>query len=90
MSQKELVLYQNPICPYCVRVRQFFSANNISIPEKNTLMDPRARRELIEMGGKSQVPALMIDGQILYESSDIIAWVKENVLQADRQADEVA
>ncbi len=86
MSQNELVLYHTLLCPYCVRVRRFLSANNISIPEKDTLMDPSARRELIEAGGKGQVPALMIDGQVLYESNDIIEWVKQNVMQAGEVA----
>jgi glutaredoxin 3 len=86
MSQPELLLYHNVICPYCVRVRRFLSANNISIPEKDTLLNPSARRELIEAGGKGQVPALMIDGQILYESNDIIQWVKQNVMQTSEAA----
>ncbi|MBS4843870.1 MAG: glutathione S-transferase domain-containing protein, partial [Collinsella sp.] len=35
---------------------------------------------LIAVGGKRQVPCLFIDGKPLYESSDIIAWVQENLL----------
>lgn len=57
------------------------SKNNIAVPEKDTSRDPDARRELIEAGGKGQVPALMIDGQVLYESNDIIQWFKQNVVQ---------
>lgn len=81
MSKQELVLYQAAYCPYCIRVRRFMSQNNISVPEKDTSRDSNARRELIEAGGKGQVPALMIDGQVLYESNDIIQWFKQNVLQ---------
>ena len=65
MSKQELVLYYSPYCLYCIRVRRFMSKNNISVPEKDTSRDSNARRELIEAGGKGQVPALMIDGQML-------------------------
>jgi len=35
--------------------------------------------ELIRLGGKDQVPMLLIDGKPLYESGDIIKWFKENM-----------
>jgi len=81
MSQQELVLYQTAFCPYCIRVRRFLSQNNIAIPTRDITLNSGARRELIEAGGKGQVPALMIDGQVLYESNDIIEWVKQNIMQ---------
>ena len=33
---------------------------------------------LMEVGGKRQVPCLFIDGAPLYESSDIIDWLRAN------------
>jgi glutaredoxin len=36
------------------------------------------RKRLIEVGGKEQVPCLFIDGKPMYESDDIIAWLKAN------------
>lgn len=84
MDQHELVLYQYDMCPFCHMVRSFLDANGLEIPIKDTLMDPDARRELIELGGKGQVPALSIDGQILYESNDIIDWLGEHLLSPTR------
>ena len=40
--------------------------------------DSAVRDELIKIGGDSQVPCLTIDGQAMYESDDIIDWLKEN------------
>lgn len=40
--------------------------------------DDQARQELVKIGGKQQVPCLIIDGKALYESDDIIAWLDEN------------
>ncbi len=45
---------------------------------KDIHQDPSAREELIKIGGKSQVPCLIIDGKTLYESWDIIEWLKKN------------
>ena len=64
-------------CPYCNKVLSFMRQNQISIPMKNTF-DQKNKQELIALGGKSQVPCLVIDGQALYESDDIIQWFKNN------------
>jgi glutathione S-transferase len=50
----------------------------ITIQMKDTQADPRNREELVKIGGKGQVPCLVIDGQALYESNDIIEWFKKN------------
>ena len=45
---------------------------------KNILTDSQAKLELLEIGGKTQVPCLVIDGKALYESDDIINWLEQN------------
>jgi len=45
---------------------------------KDTRENPAYRDELIKIGGKPQVPCLVIDGKVLYESLDIIEWFKKN------------
>lgn len=52
--------------------------NNINIPLVNINEDRQAMLELMEKGGKRQVPCLYHDGEYLYESDDIIAFLKEN------------
>jgi glutathione S-transferase len=81
MSNHELVLYQYTMCRHCYKVRRYMDAHEIQLPLKDTLRDPEARAELIRIGGKGQVPALMIDGRILYESNAIIAWLHEHFVQ---------
>ncbi len=53
--------------------------NNIEVEMANIHADPKNKEELIKLGGKEQVPMLLIDGEPLYESSDIINWLKENM-----------
>ena len=76
MSQ--LTLYHFEGCPYCTRVQNYLTQNHISIPLKDIHQNPAYRDELIRIGGKSQVPCLVIDGKALYESLEIIDWLRKN------------
>ena len=73
-----LTLYYQSGCPYCMLVFKYMRENGISIPLRNIYEHPRIREELIKIGGKTQVPCLVIDGKALYESLDIIDWLTTN------------
>ncbi|MCY3858616.1 MAG: glutathione S-transferase N-terminal domain-containing protein [Gammaproteobacteria bacterium] len=77
-----ITLYQDPICPFCMRVKSFLSTHEIEIPMRNTVMDISAYKELVTGGGRATVPCLRIerdDGQVewLYESLDIMRFIDE-------------
>lgn len=76
----ELELFMKPTCPYCIKVMNFMSENNITIPLRDIVADESAAETLIAIGGKRQVPCLFIDGKPLYESGDIIEWLRNNAL----------
>jgi glutaredoxin len=69
-----LVLYTNNKCPYCHNVSDYLKAQGREIPTKDT-QDPAVRAELIQIGGKAQVPCLVINGKALYDSDKIIQWL---------------
>lgn len=71
-----LVLYKSDACPYCQRVLAFLRQHPIPIVYKDILQTPAFREELVAFGGKGQVPCLSIDGEPLYESSDILAYLQ--------------
>jgi glutathione S-transferase len=48
------------------------------IPMRDIQTEDGARDDLIKIGGKGQVPCLVIDGEPLYESSDIVQWLEAN------------
>ncbi len=79
----KLTLYHFQGCPYCGRVRDFLSKENIKVSMKDTHANPAFRDELVKIGGKDQVPCQVIDGKALYESSDIIEWFKKNNRRGD-------
>ncbi|MBR2522245.1 MAG: glutathione S-transferase N-terminal domain-containing protein [Coriobacteriales bacterium] len=70
----ELTLIVKTGCPYCAKVKRFMQKRRIDIPMQNT-SDPEVVKFLIEKGGKEQVPCLFIDGEPMYESDDIIAYL---------------
>lgn len=69
-----MVLYYKPTCPYCQKVLAYMADQDIAMEMRNT-MEPGVRDELIELNGKTQVPCLVIDGDPMLESDDIIAYL---------------
>lgn len=72
----DLVLYIRPTCPFCVRVLRFLEGSDLEVATRDISSDPAAREELVSVGGKQQVPCLFIDGRPLYESADIIDYLR--------------
>lgn len=78
----DLTLYYYPTCPYCRKVTKFIDRNNLEkIELKNINQNQEAEAKLIDVGGKRQVPCLFIDDEPLYESDDIIDWLKSNLVE---------
>jgi len=75
-----LILYYKTSCPYCHKVINFAEAENISLDLKDIYADHQNLDELMELGGKRQVPFLVDqDRQIqMYESDDIVKYLDEN------------
>lgn len=74
-----LELFVKDWCPYCLYVQKFIeSQGRDDIVFHNIRKDGESRDRLIEVGGKQQVPCLFIDGDPLYESEDIVAWLREH------------
>lgn len=77
----ELKLYHMKPCPYCRKVVGFIEDNNIEGIEFKDVFKIENMDELIELGGKEQVPCLFVDGKPMYESDDIIAYLDENYVK---------
>lgn len=76
-----LTLYYKPTCPYCQFVLGEAEDMGLSFNLKDISRDPHLQRELIERGGKQQVPYLIDDetGTEMYESDDIVAYLRSRV-----------
>ena len=74
----ELMLYYFPSCPFCILVLDVLDRMGLEIPMRDINTEAGAREDLLDIGGKTQVPCLVIDGEPMYESADIIRWLEAN------------
>lgn len=79
---EKLQLYQTVACPYCFKVRLKINELNLNIELVDTNIGQN-RNELIEKGGKSQVPCLRVisdssTDKWIYESDIINRYLEEN------------
>jgi len=79
---QNMVLYQFQQCPFCVKTRRTIHRLALNIEKRDARNDPKWNQELINEGGKYQVPCLKItkdDGSVewMYESTDINQYLEE-------------
>ena len=74
----QIVLYQFPECPYCVRVLKVIDELSLDIPQRNTRRNREWRDDLKRRTGRTQVPCLFIDGKAMFESLDIVAYLNQH------------
>ena len=77
-----MALYQFKQCPFCVKTRRQIRRLNLNIEQRDARNDPKWNQELINEGGKYQVPCLKIvtkDGSVewMYESSEIGQYLEK-------------
>ena len=74
-----VTIYTLPDCPFCNHVKSFAEDNDIKFEDK-TIEDAENLKELIEKGGKKQVPFMVDEDNetMMFESDDIIAYLGHN------------
>jgi len=83
-----MVLYQFNQCPFCVKTRRSMRRLALNIEKRDARNDPKWNQELINDGGKYQVPCLKItadDGAVewMYESTAINEYLDERFSAAE-------
>jgi len=61
----EVKVYSTPICPWCVRLKDWLKENGIPFKEVDVSVDREAAREMIEKSGQMGVPQIEINGKII-------------------------
>jgi glutaredoxin len=79
---RSMALYHFQQCPFCVKTRRQIHRLALKIENRDARNDEKWNRELIDEGGKYQVPCLKIskdDGSVewMYESSDINQYLED-------------
>lgn len=75
-------LFFKPQCPYCLKVLNYLHEAEIVDFDSYNIKDKNSGEEntklLEKLGGKVQVPMMVVDGVAMYESDDIIKYCKEH------------
>lgn len=75
-----LTLFYKPTCPFCRRTIAVVERLGLEVEMKDITADEAIATELVEHGGKRQVPYLVdTDKDVaMYESDDIIKHLQDN------------
>jgi glutaredoxin 3 len=61
----KVMVYSTPICPYCIKAKQFLKQNNIKFEDIDVSMNPVKGQEMMQKSGQTGVPVIDIDGKIV-------------------------
>ena len=87
---RHLALYHYRACPFCIKVRRQIKRLSLNIEMRDAQHNPSFRVELVNEGGKAQVPCLQIrheDGRTewLYESDSINQYLTDRFAESGGQ-----
>ncbi|MCX6801962.1 MAG: glutathione S-transferase N-terminal domain-containing protein [Candidatus Diapherotrites archaeon] len=61
----KVMVYSTPICPFCIKAKQFLKQNSIKFEDIDVSMDTAKGREMVQKSGQTGVPVIDIDGKIV-------------------------
>ncbi|PIP96777.1 MAG: glutaredoxin [Bdellovibrio sp. CG12_big_fil_rev_8_21_14_0_65_39_13] len=78
MSAPLLELYYYYSCPFCQIVLEVVKELNLQVELKDILANREDLNRLVRDTGRRTVPCLYIDGKPMFESRDIVKWLRDN------------
>ena len=77
-----MAIYEYRGCPFCMKTRRALRRLNLNIELRDALNDPQHKQDLLDIGGKRQVPCLRFTNEAgednwLYESRNIIHYFEQ-------------
>ena len=65
MSDKKVIIYSTPTCPYCKRAKDYLSQKGIPFVDRNVAQDKDAAKEMMQKSGQMGVPVIIIDSEVV-------------------------
>ncbi len=65
MTDKKVIIYSTPTCPYCKRAKTYLSQKGISYVDYNVAEDKDKAKEMIQKSGQMGVPVIIVNGEVL-------------------------
>ena len=72
-----LALYKTDSCGFCRRVFRVIDELDVQVEYRDLNASVEHRKALREQTGRTTVPCLLIDGTPMFESADIVDWLRE-------------
>lgn len=64
-TNKNIIVYSTPSCPYCVMAKTFLRERDISFEDVDVSKDRARAMEMVEKSGQMGVPVLDIGGEVI-------------------------
>ncbi len=64
-TQKKVVIYTTPTCPYCRMAKDYLAKKGVAYIERNVAQDREAAREMIEKSRQMGVPVTIVADDIV-------------------------
>jgi len=65
MSEKKVIVYSTPTCPYCVMVKQYLNEKKIEYKDIDVSEDQESAEKMFEKSHHMGVPQLWIDHEVI-------------------------
>jgi len=78
MHSKKLDLFYYDECFFCQKVLREIKNLNLKVSYRHIYEDQKNLQTLLEKTGRKTTPCLFINGEPMFESDDIIEWLREN------------
>jgi glutaredoxin-like YruB-family protein len=73
----EVTVYSTEWCPWCRRVKDFLTENNVKFTAYDVGADQDRAKEMVKKSGQTGVPVLDIDGHVVtgFDEAEIRKWL---------------
>lgn len=70
---KSIEIYTKDYCPYCYRAKKLLQAKGAAFTEYDVTGDPVKEQEMRDRSGRTTVPEIFVDGQLIGGCDDLYA-----------------
>jgi len=64
-SNKKVIVYSTPTCPYCHLVKDFLNENNVAFDDIDVSQDQEAAERMVQKSGQMGVPVVEIGDEVV-------------------------
>jgi len=65
MTDKKVVIYSTPTCPYCKRTKDYLTQKGIPYTDYDVATDRDKAKEMIQKSKQMGVPVIIVDDEIV-------------------------